>query len=347
VGTSVTITGSNFGTTQGSGSVTFNGILATPTTWSAGSIVAPVPAGATTGNVIVNASGVASNGVLFTVPPNISSLSPVSGPVGTTVTITGVNFGATQGSSVVTFNNVAATVLSWSNTSVVALVPSGVVLGPGPVVLTVAGVASNGATFTLTPGITRVSPSVGSIGTSVNIRGTNFGSTQGTSTVTFNGVTASPVSWANTSIVAPVPSGVTTGPVIVTVGGYSSNQVTFTVSASISSISPISGSSGTSVTISGHNFGPTQGTSKVAFNGMPVAPTSWSNTTIVAPAPTGASTGPVTVTVGGATSNGVTFTIAPSISSLTPASGSVGTSITIKGSNFGTVQGTGLVSFNG
>jgi hypothetical protein len=63
----VTISGANFGATQGSSTVTFNGTTATPTSWSATSIVAPVPAGATTGNVVVTVGGVASNGVNFTV----------------------------------------------------------------------------------------------------------------------------------------------------------------------------------------------------------------------------------------------------------------------------------------
>src|SRR5919112_399593 len=50
---------------------------------------------------------------LVTVPlpikPQISAVSPAAGPAGTSVTISGSNFGATQGSSTVTFNGVAAT----------------------------------------------------------------------------------------------------------------------------------------------------------------------------------------------------------------------------------------------
>jgi RHS repeat-associated protein len=57
VGTSVTITGTYLGATQGA--VTFNGTAATIASWSATSIVAVVPTGATTGNVVVTASGVA------------------------------------------------------------------------------------------------------------------------------------------------------------------------------------------------------------------------------------------------------------------------------------------------
>src|SRR5580704_2548969 len=65
VGATVTINGANFGTSPGS--VTFNGTTAAITTWNSASIVVTVPSGATTGNVVVNAGGVASNGVNFTV----------------------------------------------------------------------------------------------------------------------------------------------------------------------------------------------------------------------------------------------------------------------------------------
>ena len=65
-----------------------------------------VPTGATTGNVVVHASGVDSNGLSFTVvvAPSITSLSISTGAVGAAVTVTGANFGATQGSGSVSFN---------------------------------------------------------------------------------------------------------------------------------------------------------------------------------------------------------------------------------------------------
>ncbi len=122
VGTPVTITGANFGATQGTSTVAFNGTSATPTSWSATSIVVPVPTGATTGNVIVTVGTVASNGASFTVTvpaPSITSLNPASGVVGTPVTIAGANFGATQGSSTVTFNGIAAAPTSWGASSIV------------------------------------------------------------------------------------------------------------------------------------------------------------------------------------------------------------------------------------
>src|SRR6185503_8262224 len=83
------------------------------------------------------------------------------------------------------------------------------------------------------PSITNLSPNTGAVGTSVTITGTNFNATQGTSTVTFNGTAATPTSWSATSISAPVPSGATTGPVVVTVSSQASNGATFTVKPNI------------------------------------------------------------------------------------------------------------------
>jgi len=161
------------------------------------------------------------------------------------------------------------------------------------------------------PSIVGISPGSGVVGTPVTITGTNFGSTQGTSTVTFNGVTGTPTSWSSTSIVVPVPSGATTGNIVVTVNGVASNAVPFTVQVApaITSLSPTSGVVGTLVTVSGTNFGATQGTSMVTFNGAVGAPVSWSSTSILVAVPTGATTGNVVVTVGGVASNGVAFTV--------------------------------------
>jgi hypothetical protein len=162
--------------------------------------------------------------------PTIVSLSTTSGPVATAVTITGVNFGAAQGSSSVRFNGTIATVTAWSATSLTTTVPAGATTGI--VTVTVNGVQSNGVTFTVTgtaPTLTSLSVTTGPIGTTVTLTGTNFGATQTTSTVTFNGVTAAVSAWSATSITVTVPAGATTGQVRVTVGGVQSNGIQFTV----------------------------------------------------------------------------------------------------------------------
>ena len=164
----------------------------------------------------------------------------------------------------------------------------------------------------VSPGITNILPNPAAVGTSVTITGTNFGATQGGSTVTFNGTTASPASWSATSITVPVPAGATTGNAVVTVGGLPSNGYLFTVSPpapSITNILPNPAAVGTSVTITGTNFGATQGGSTVTFNGTSASPTSWGAASITVPVPTGATTGNVVVTVGGQASTGYMFTV--------------------------------------
>ena len=77
---------------------------------------------------------------------NLSSINPVVGLVGDTVTINGSKFGSTQGSSVVTFyNGVEATITSWSDTSIQVKVPVG--FSTGPVTVTTTDGTSNGVVF--------------------------------------------------------------------------------------------------------------------------------------------------------------------------------------------------------
>jgi hypothetical protein len=84
--------------------------------------------------------------------------------------------------------------------------------------------------FAQSPAITSISPSSAPVGAAVTITGTNFGSAQGTSTVVFNGNAAVTIgSWSATAIVATVPTGATTGNVVVTVSGTASNGVALTI----------------------------------------------------------------------------------------------------------------------
>ena len=288
---------------------------------------------------------------LYAAAPSITSLSPTSGAVTASVTITGANFGSTRGSSTVKFNGTAATPTSWSATSIVVPVPTGATTGN--VVVTVSGVASNGKSFTVVPApsITSLSPTSGAVTASVTITGTNFGSPQGSGTVKFNGTTATPTSWTATSIAVHVPTGATTGNVVVNASGVASNGKSFTVvpAPSITSLSPTSGAVGAPVTITGTNFGSTQGSGTVKFNGITAAPTGWGATSIAVPVPTGATTGNVVVNASGVASNGKSFTVlpTPTITSLSTPSGTVGTPVTITGTNFGSTKGTSTVMFNG
>ncbi len=352
IGTAITITGINFGGTQGTSTVTFNGTQAPVTTWSPTSIVVPVPAGASNGNLVVTVNGVASNTFFFVVAPNITGISPTSATTGSQVTISGVDFGGAQGSSAVSFNGALAAISSWSDGSIVAIVPASATTGP--LTVRVSGATSNSVTFTdlSQPIITSLSPTSGVVGAAVTIAGSNFGATQSGSTVVFNGTLATVSSWSATSIVATVPSGATTGNVVVTAGGSPSAGTAFTVGPVITSTNVPSGLTGASVTLNGINFGATQGSSTVTFGGATATIVSWSNTIVDVNVPSvGSSTAGVNIviTVGGLASPGVPFTfiVAPAITSLSPTAGTVGSSVTIAGTSFGATQGISSGLFNG
>jgi len=57
--------------------------------------------------------------------PELATLSPVSGPAGTKVTIIGANLGTSQGDSVVHFGGKVVKASAWSDTQVTAKVPDG------------------------------------------------------------------------------------------------------------------------------------------------------------------------------------------------------------------------------
>jgi RHS repeat-associated protein len=364
VGTQVTINGSGFQSTQPSGAylyfacTTYPGSCAASiVSWSNTQIVATVPANAITGGVRAYVNVSSNNDVLFSMPnPVVTSVSPTTGPVGTQVTINGTGFGASQGTVAFSTNNsyVNAAVTSWSDTQIVATVPAAATAGP--VQVSSGGVNSNSNVFYAVPGphITGISPSVGGVGTQVTITGSGFQATQGGSYIQFYNGNSTVNSWSDTQIVATVGSQVTTGPVKVNVNSVISNQdVQFTVpNPVITSISPASAPVGTQVTVTGVGFGTTQGASTVTFNSLnygAVAATisSWSDTQIVATVPPTAASGSVKVTEGGVPSNtNINFTVpAPQITSISPASGSVGTQVTINGSGFQSAQGSGYVTF--
>ena len=78
------------------------------------------------------------------------------------------------------------------------------------------------------PGITNVSLTSGSVGTSVVIKGTNFA---GASVVWFNGTNAAFTLNSSNQITAAVPTGATTGPVsVIAPGGLATSAGNFTVS---------------------------------------------------------------------------------------------------------------------
>jgi hypothetical protein len=280
-----------------------------------------------------------------TSPPAIDSFTPTSGPEDQMVTITGTNF---TGATSVAFNGTSTQDFYDSSTEIVAFVAPGATSGPVSVT-TPFGTGTSPTSFTVTPTapvICCFEPTSGPVGTTVDIMGTFL---TGATSVTFNG-TPDPsfVVNSSTDITAHVPAGATTGTISVTTPGGTATGGTFTVTASpptINSFTPTSGPVRMAVDIQGTSF---SGTTSVTFNGAadPAFVVN-SPTDITAHVPAGATTGQISVTTsaGTATSSG-SFTVipTPTISSFTPTSGPVGTSVDIQGTSF---TGATSVTFNG
>jgi hypothetical protein len=252
--------------------------------------------------------------------PKITGFTPLSGQTGETVTITGTNFSTTAASNTVKFNGTAAIVSSATPTQIVTTVPAGATTGK--ITVTVGNkTATSSSDFTVIivslPTITGFTPASGLVGDSVTITGTNFSTTPANNTVKFNGTTAVATSSTSTQIVVPVPAGATTGTITVTVNGNtatSSGSFTVVLPPTITGFAPESGTTGDTVTITGTNFSATPANNTVKFNGTAAVVTISSATQITATVPNGASTGKITVEVGGNTAtSSADFTVEPPI----------------------------------
>ena len=164
------------------------------------------------------------------------------------------------------------------------------------------------------PLVSGFSPTFGVPTSSVTLSGFNYANV---SSVTFNGVTAAFTVDTEGQITATVPGSATSGPVVVTTAlGSGTSTANFTVnslpSPSLSLYAPTSGTSGSTVTLTGSNF---LGISAVTFNGVAALFTVSSSTQITAIVPAAASTGPIAVinASGSSTGTGVFFVTAGSV----------------------------------
>ena len=337
VGDQVYIYGNGFSTAGNlQPTVTFNGASV------AGQVVADteifvtkIPAGAATGLVGLNFGSIlVYSPTLFSVigpGPYVTGFLPVRGSAGTPVTISGFGF---TGVTNVLFNGVNGTSGSvQGDTQITVSTPGGVTTGP-ITVISPSGTFVTSSNFFVPSVITSFSPILGSAGTNVFIRGSNF---IGTTAVLFNGSPAASFSVTSpTNLTAVVPAGVTTGPItLVAPGGGFVTSSNFTVLPTILGFSPPGGPPGTLVIIRGQNFGASSVT--VEFNGVASAGVLTNNggTNLAVYVPNTATTGPITVinSIGSAVSAG-TFYLTPTIFSLFPIGGPPGATIAISGQNF-------------
>ena len=162
VGSEVTIFGKYF-SSKADNTVTVGGLDATITHANLTEITVEIP-GVTPGaavDVVVTSDGKTSNSISYTtgipIIPVLSSLDPTTGKVGSSVIITGTNFGATTADNIVKFDDAEAVVTDVTETTVTATVPAGAPTGEVEVTVTVDG-ESNALTYTVLESLILVVP---------------------------------------------------------------------------------------------------------------------------------------------------------------------------------------------
>ena len=278
---------------------------------------------------------------------NITSFSPTFGSVSNQVTIYGSGF--YPGTLGVWFNGTKASAQATAadGTIIMARVPSGAPLGPGPISVQVNGgtVAMSAQDFTVIgpgPYVTSFSPPVGSANTLVTIQGVHF--TTATNAY-FAGVAGTSFFvQSENQLQVRAPSGVVSGAISVKSPQGTFISTNFYVAPSLTGFSPGIGRANTNVALTGINL---LGATDVLFNGASgILGPATNNSSLKVTVPIGASTGPVRVqTPAGSFTTTSNFVVPPTIFGFSPGAGPVGSSVTITGANFNV--GTPVVRFHG
>ncbi len=195
------------------------------------------------------------------------------------------------------------------------------------------------------PAITSFAPTSATSGETVTITGADLTEIMA---VSFGATEAHSFTKVSSTMATAIVGAGVSGDVSVTTPGGTATLAGFTytlpAAPAISSFTPTSAKPGDTVSIAGTNL---IGTTAVSFGGTAVASfIAVSDTKIEAVAGAGA-TGDVSVTTPGGetTQAGFTFIPPPTINTFTPASGVVGTMVTISGTNFNTTATNNIVFF--
>jgi len=220
-GASVEINGTGFSKTASEDVVTLTGKRCTVTSTSATKLTITIPADATTGKITVAVGGKTVEGPVFTfiVPLTIESITPATGPKGTTVTINGTGFSSTPLQNTVTLNDKPCEVTAATATQLTIVIPDDGVTGK--ITVAVGGKTVEGPVFTFIEslGIESITPATGPKGTTVTIKGIGFNSTPLENTVTLNNKPCEVTAASATELTVVIPASAGSGVIKVTVGG--------------------------------------------------------------------------------------------------------------------------------
>ncbi|MBE9600882.1 IPT/TIG domain-containing protein [Pedobacter sp. MC2016-24] len=281
------------------------------------------------------------------IPLSITEYFPNSGNQGTLVTIQGTGFGENPEHVTGTFGGINADVVSVTPDEIVLRAPLNGKSGEISLKVNDEQVSVGSYTYQeLSVGA--ISPSNGGAGTHIKISGAGFSSLLQPAQVFVNGKAAVVITVMDTLLIAEVPVGAGSGPVMVKVDGKEASGQIFKFQL-INSIKPLSGGKGTVVRINGTGFEEEAAGNIVYFNGKIATVTASAADHLLVIAPDQVNTGPLSVTINGQKLSGPVFTVVapPVIDVVTPLSGPKGSEMTISGALFSAIADENKVFING
>jgi len=269
--------------------VTFAGVPALIQRWESDLVEVKVPFKAATGPVeMMIGKKKLSAGTFTVVQPRIDSITPTEAERGMTITIAGEHFGVTAGArdpntmfgvNDVMVGGVVVRPRRWKDAKIEVEIPanaaSGDVVvrlassdpqGDGSCCAPVEYVTSNAVALALVPTV-RVDPMTGPVGTKVVLFGQGFGSKGADDAVLIGSHLTTIAQWKDDVIVAHVPLGAETGPLVLKRQGRDRALGTFTVpTPKAMPVAPASAPIGTLLRINGEHFGVYSESGATPFN---------------------------------------------------------------------------------
>lgn len=278
---------------------------------------------------------------------SIHSILPNKGVVGSHVVIKGTGFGSLNAPAKVLFGEVEAIVGEASDTLLIAEVPASAISSPIEVI--VDGMKSTGDRFVVQT-IKSIKPNSGGPGTKVLIKGEGFDVDLKNNIVDFNGKIAQVLEGTDSTLIVSAPSEVESGQVAIKIGDGRLVGPDFKSipPPEISEVNPLSGPSGTKITIHGNYLSEFIEENKVIINGFEIPIISATSNELQLNYVGATGKGNVEVWVNDQTSKGPVFTNQNlGILEFSPEDGIAGTVIKIKGTGFNQNLAQNQLSING
>lgn len=335
VGQRVLISGSGFGSDTNLVKISFNGRNAPVFKCSDVQIETEVPAGATTGILLLTIGSLEKSAGIFTILDGELAISPVYGPPGSVITILGSDFGEQNEKSRVLVNGVAAKTQQWSDSQVVAEIPVGA--SAGVVSVETGGKIRSAGMFKVTR-LFSISSRKSSFGSQIIITGEGWGDAQSDSQLVFSGnAPANILSWNDGRVVFTVPEAATSGNLLGLIHGKSFVLAEMQI-CSLLGLSHDLAVPGQEVILSGIGFSPGAKAGSVTVGKVVADVVAWGNDGITIKLPLNAVSGDVIVSCGDHFSNALRLNVLR-IDSISHLRRPVGSRLLIDGGGFGTDRG--------